>query len=97
MKTLTIRDFRSRPRQAREALVREGEAVLTASGKPVAVLFCVDSGTLDETLEILQRVKAQRALRAIRNAARKQELNRLSGSKIDTLIAKTRQARRRSH
>ena len=97
MKILAIRDFRSRPRQAREALVREGEAVLTVSGKPVAVLFCVDSGTLDETLEILQRVKAQRALRAIRQAARKRGLYRLSGSKIDAMIAKARKDRRRSN
>jgi len=96
MKTLAIRDFRSRPRQAREALVKEGEAVLTASGKPVAVLFCVDSATLDETLEILRRVKAQRALRAIRQAARKQGLGRLSGAGIDAIVAKARRKRRRS-
>lgn len=94
MKTLTIRDFRTRPRQIREALVREGEALLTASGKPVAVLFCVDSRTLDETLEILKRVKAQRAVRLIRYAARRRKLDRLDSSKIDRLIAKARKVRR---
>ena len=96
MRSFTIRDFRSRPRQAREALVREGEAVLTASGKPVAVLFCVDSGNLDETLEMVQRVKAQRSLRAIRLAARKRGLDRLRGPQIDAIIAKARKARHRS-
>jgi len=80
----------------REALVEEGEAILTVSGRPVAVLFCVDTGTLDETLEILHRVKAQRAVRAIRQAARKRGLNRLSGAKIDAIIAKARKERRRS-
>ena len=46
MKTVTIRDFRTRPRQVREALKREGEAMLTANGHPVAVMIAVDAGSI---------------------------------------------------
>ena len=39
IKTVTIRDFRTRPKQFREALEREREAVLTANGRPVALMI----------------------------------------------------------
>ncbi|MBL8529990.1 MAG: type II toxin-antitoxin system Phd/YefM family antitoxin, partial [Burkholderiales bacterium] len=41
MKTVTIRDFRTRPKQVRDALRGEREAVLTANGVPVAVMIPV--------------------------------------------------------
>lgn len=50
MKTITIRDLRTRPRQVRESLAREREALLTSNGRPVAVLLPVNAGTVDETL-----------------------------------------------
>ena len=50
MKTLTIRDFRTRPRQAQKALADEGEALLTSNGRPVALMLRVDSDSLDQTM-----------------------------------------------
>ena len=50
MKTVTIRDFRSRPKQVREALKKEKEAVLTANGQPVALMIPVDAGSVDQAL-----------------------------------------------
>lgn len=48
MKTIPLRDLRTRPQ---EAQVRE-ETLLTASnGRPVAVLLPVDAGTVDETIQ----------------------------------------------
>ena len=70
MKTLTIRDFRTRPRQVQQALVKEGEAVLTSNGRPVAVMLPADASSLDETLDTLRRTRALRALRAIRREAK---------------------------
>ena len=54
MKTVTIRDFRTRPKQVRAALKQAREAVLTANGVPVAVMIAVDAGTVDQTLETLR-------------------------------------------
>ena len=93
MNTLTIRDLRTRPRQARASLLTEGETVLTANGKPVALMFPVDSGTLDETVTMLRRVRAQQAVHALRTAARAKGLDRLSPAEIDAIIAKARAAR----
>ena len=94
MKTLTIRDFRTRPRQVQQALAKEGEAVLTSNGRPVAVMLPVDASSLDETLDTLRRTRALRALRAIRREAKARGLDKLSIAEIDAIIAKARRERR---
>ena len=93
MKTLTIRDLRTRPREAQKTLADEGEALLTSNGKPVALMLRVDSDSLTETLETIRRARGLRALRAIRRRARERGLDRLSGKEIDALIKKTRRHR----
>lgn len=95
MKTVTIRDFRTRPRQVREALKREREAVLTANGRPVAVMIPVDAGSIDQTIETLRRARALEAIRAIRSDAQQRGMGRMSAKAIDAVIAKTRKARSR--
>lgn len=93
MKTVTIRDFRTRPRQVRDALKGEREAVLTANGRPVAVLVPVDAGTVDETLETLRRARALEALRAIRRESQARGPGPLSIKDIDAVIARVRRGR----
>ena len=93
MKTVTIRDFRTRPKQVRDALKQEQEAVLTANGRPVALMIPVDAGTVDQTLETLRRARGLEAVRALRRESREQGLDRLSDTDIDDIIKKTRRAR----
>jgi len=95
MKTVTIRDFRTRPRQLREALRHEREAVLTVNGRPVAVLIPTDASTIDETLETVRRARGLEALRAIRRESGKAGRGRLTSRDIDAVIARTRRARSR--
>ncbi|MBI2320347.1 MAG: type II toxin-antitoxin system Phd/YefM family antitoxin [Betaproteobacteria bacterium] len=95
MKTVTIRDFRTRPKQVRDALKREREAVLTANGRPVAVMIPVDAGSIEQTLETLRRARALEALRAIRRDAQRRGLAQMSARDIEAIIAKTRKARSR--
>jgi antitoxin (DNA-binding transcriptional repressor) of toxin-antitoxin stability system len=95
MKTLTIRDFRTRPRQAQKTLALEGEAILTSNGRPVALMVGVDSDSLDEALEVLRRARGLQALRLVRGAARSGEVDRLGVRKIEALIRKTRSENRR--
>ena len=93
MKTVTIRDFRTRPKQVRDALKQEQEAVLTANGRPVALMIPVDAGTVDQTLETLRRARGLEAVRALRRESRERGLDRLSDADIDDIIKKTRRAR----
>ena len=96
VKTLTIRDFRTRPRQAQKALADAGEALLTSNGRPVAILLKVDGDSLDEAFEMVRRARGLRALREIRRRAKETGLDRLGAGKIDGIIARSRKARRRS-
>ncbi|MYN64612.1 MAG: type II toxin-antitoxin system Phd/YefM family antitoxin [Acidobacteria bacterium] len=95
MKTVTIRDLRTRPRQIRESLAREREALLTANGRPVAVLLPVNAGTVDETIETVRRARGLEALRAIRDESRSRGTASMSAKEIDALIARVRRARPR--
>jgi len=95
VKTITIRDLRTRPRQAREALRQGEETLLTANGKPVALMVPVSGDTLDDTLRALRRAKAQMALVAVRASAREAGTDRLSLRAIDEVVAASRKQRRR--
>ena len=95
MKTLTIRDFRTRPREAQKTIATEGEALLTSNGRPVALMLGVDGDSLEESLETVRRARALQALRKIRKRSRVRGLDKLGMKQIDAIIAKTRRARRR--
>lgn len=95
MKTVTIRDFRTRPRQVREALRHEREAVLTVNGRPVAVLIPADASSIDDTLEVVRRARGLEALRVIRRDSRRAGGGRLTSRDVENVIARTRKARGR--
>ena len=95
MKTVTVRDLRTRPKQVRESLAHEREALLTVNGRPVAVLLPVDAGTVDETLETVRRARGLEAVRAIRRESQRGGASRLSAKAIDAIIARTRRSRPR--
>jgi PHD/YefM family antitoxin component YafN of YafNO toxin-antitoxin module len=95
MKTLTIRDFRTRPRQAQKTLAEEREALLTSNGRPVALMLPVDVESLDEALEVLRRARALQALREIRREARQRRVARLGMKEIGSIINRSRKERRK--
>ena len=86
MKTVTIRDFRTRPKHVQDALKQERQAVLTANGRPVALMIAVDAGTVDQTLETLRRARGLEALRALRRESRDRGLDQMSGADVDEII-----------
>ena len=90
MKTVTIRDFRSRPRAVRQALSGEREAILTANGQPIALLVPVDAATGDEAAAAIRRARAMRAVQAIRHKAAHDGADRLTMREIDAEIAAVR-------
>jgi len=93
MKTVTIRDFRTRPRAVRETLSRE-DAVLTANGKPVAIMLPVTAETFDAALDLVHRMRAIRAVTKIREHAARTGTNKMTMAQIDRIIDKSRRERR---
>lgn len=101
MKTFTIRDFRSRPRAVREALAKESKAVLTVSGRPVAVLLPVNAETFDQTLDVIGRAQALQTMKQIQQRAAATGRGRIGVREIDAEIdaarrdSRTRKRRKR--
>ncbi len=94
VKTLTLRDFCSRSRSLQKVIGAAGEAVLTLSGRPVALLLSIEGG-LEETLELVEQVRAQRAVRALRDETRASGADRLRPHEIEALVQEVRQKNRR--
>ncbi|MEX2583720.1 MAG: type II toxin-antitoxin system Phd/YefM family antitoxin [Gemmatimonadota bacterium] len=95
MKFVSSRDVRNNPARLREALERE-DVVLTAGGKPFAIAIGVGEGDVEETLEVLRRVRALRAMTRMQTQAEERDLSEMSMDEIDAEIRDTRKARRRS-
>ena len=68
--------------------------ILTANGKPFAILAGVDEDSFEDRLAALRRGRAGSALGRIRAKARADGLNGMSMAQIDAVIAKARRARR---
>lgn len=68
MKFLSTRDLRNRPGYVRE-LARQDDLVLTANGKPIAMLLGVEEDQLEETARAIRQARAQLALSRMRRQA----------------------------
>ena len=93
MKFLSTRDLRNRPGYVRE-LAREDDLVLTANGKPIAILVGVEDDEFEETARAIRQAKAQRALSRMRRQAARRGLDRLSSRTINAEIRAVRSKRK---
>jgi len=93
MKFLSTRELRNRPGYVRE-LVQRNDLVLTANGKPIAILLGVKEDGLEETTRAIRQAKAQLALSRMRKAAARRGLERSSPSVIDAQIRAVRSKRK---
>ena len=95
MKTFTTDELRGAASDLRKIISRDPQAVLTASGEPVALLVPVDTDTLNETAVAVRQAQAQLAAKAIRRRARKTGRDRMTIAQIDRIIAAARKSRQR--
>lgn len=95
MKTITVRDLRTRPKEIREALKEESEAVLTSNGKPFALVLPVSLESYEETLRVVRRARAMEALDAIHRQAERSGRDRMTLPEIDMVISATRRRRQK--
>jgi antitoxin (DNA-binding transcriptional repressor) of toxin-antitoxin stability system len=97
MKFVSIRELRNRPGFVRE-LAQKEDLVLTANGKPIALLLGVEEGELEETTRLIRQARAQRALSRMRRQAAKRGLDKEKGSQslIETEIRAVRSKRKRT-
>ena len=94
MRFFTIRDFRNKTASIRKALREEHEIVLTANGRPFAILADVDDETFEEKIAALRRARALAVLDRVGAGARQAGAEKLTMKDIDAEIAKARRERR---
>jgi antitoxin (DNA-binding transcriptional repressor) of toxin-antitoxin stability system len=95
MKFVTIRDFRNKTASIRKDLNSEHEIVLTANGRPFAILTDVDEDSFEEKLAALRRTRAYAVLDRIGERARAAGVDKTTMEEIDAEIDAARRAGRR--
>ena len=93
MKFVSTRELRNRPGFVRE-LVQKEDLVLTADGKPIAILLGIEEDDLEETALIIRQTKAQRAVARMRRQAGQNSRVPTSARAIDTEIQAVRRKRK---
>jgi PHD/YefM family antitoxin component YafN of YafNO toxin-antitoxin module len=93
MKFLSARELRNRPGYVRD-LAEKDDLVLTANGKPIAILLGVEEGELEETARAIRQAKAQLALSRLRKQAARRGADRMSASAVDAEIRAVRSRRK---
>jgi len=93
MKFITIRDLRSNTARIRKDLEAEGEVVITANGRPFAVMTRVKPDKLEQEIVAIRRARAASAISRIRQKAKAEGLDRLTMEQIDAIIAEARRER----
>ena len=95
MKFISTRDLRNRPGFVRE-LAREDDIVLTANGKPIALLLGLEDDDFEETAQAIRQARAQRALSRMRRQAESQRLSHMSLAQINAEVRAVRSKRKAS-
>lgn len=94
MRFVTIRDLRGNTARLRRDLREDREIVLTANGRPFALMTPVEPDTVEEELLAIRRARAQAALSRIRAKARADGLDLTSAADVDAIVARLRRERR---
>jgi len=95
VKFVTIRQFRASTASIRKDLAADEEIVVTANGRPIALLTPLDADNLEQELRASRRARATAALDRIRAEARAGGTAGLSMTQVDDLVAAARKQRQR--
>ena len=90
MKFMTVREFRLNTGRARKGLQLDGELVLTANGRPFAIVSSVQPESFDRELLALRRTRARLAIDRLRANARADGSARMSMEAIDAVVRDVR-------
>ncbi len=93
LQMLTIRDFRNTPARLWETLKRDGAAALSVNGVPKAVVFDVKDGDLDEIVQLVAQVRAQKAVSRMRAESARRGFSEMTMDDVDAEITAVRRAK----
>ncbi len=94
MKFLSSRVLRNQPGVVRD-LAGDDDLVLTANGKPFAILVGIAEDDFEQTAQAIRRARAQLAVSRMRKTAARRGVDRLSLRAINAEVRAVRAARSR--
>lgn len=92
MKFISTRELRNRPGAVRE-LAQKEDLVLTADGKPIAILMGIENDDVEQAALMLRQARAQRALTRMRSQASRPGVTQLSARALEAEIRAVRRKR----
>lgn len=93
MKFITVRDLRSRTAAIRKELAVERDMVVTANGRPFAILAAVQPDSVEDDLLAIRTAKALRAMDRMQALSKARGMDKMTMDEIDALIARVRRKR----
>ncbi len=94
-KWIASRELSAHPGKALAAVRRAGRALVTANGKPTAIMIPTSEATLARDLEMLDRVSLAQAVQALRTDSVANGTDEITMAEIDAEVAAARASRRR--
>ena len=93
MKFMSAREFRVNAGRMRSDLCRDEEVVLTANGRPFAIVSAVRSESFDKELRAIRGARARVALERVRESAVRSGTAEMPMAEVDAIIADARRAK----
>ncbi len=94
MRFVSLRDLRSRTSDVRKELKTEHEIILTANGRPIAILAAVNEDDFEDRLKALRQARDLALIRRIQAKSKERGVDKLTMAQIDAIIAEARRERR---
>lgn len=86
MKFVSVRDLRLKPGQVWKLAKQEKDLIITANGRPIAILTGVSENTFEEELDAIQRARALKALDSIHKDSVIRGTHRITSEEIQLEI-----------
>ena len=90
MKFVSVRELRLKPGAVWKAAKIEKDLVITANGRPIAILTGVDESTFEEELVAIQRARALTALDRLHRKSVQKGTHAMSAEEIQVEIDEVR-------
>ncbi len=90
MKFVSVRELRLKPGEVWKAAKLEKDLVITANGRPIAILTGVDESTFEEELATIQRARALTALDRLHRESVQKDTHAMSEKEIQDEIDEAR-------
>ena len=94
MKFVSVRELRLKPGEVWKAAKVEKDLVITANGRPIAILTGVDENTFEQELATIQRARALTALDRLHKKSVENGTHTISEKEIQIEIDETRRGTR---